>query len=166
MGGRQRIFSGHHMGYMSHLAVLSCFYGATLVYSYQVHFSYRGTAQPMARSMANPAKHTVYMKGFGKQKTTPKPPPPSPAQQQREAAGDQLAEMRAKGLPEYAIFVRAPKSEKLMELFKIKDGWIPVGSLCAPRSASVVSAVSSSIFQNEEQLKMGAYRISPELKEF
>lgn len=87
-------------------------------------------------------------KGFGQPKQVQKAP--SPATQKRVAAAQQMDEMKAKGLPEFEVFIRI-KNNKV---------WYPVGAIAVKRS----NQINAAIFANEDSLLQGAFRIFPILK--
>ncbi len=69
----------------------------------------------------------------------------------RQAAAQQYDEMKAKGLPEFNIYIRIQGRE-----------WVPAGSLAVQRS----SAINQALFQQEEELLKGALRMYPILKQY
>lgn len=87
-------------------------------------------------------------KGFGQQKLTQKTP--SEAAKKRIEAAKQMDDMKAKGLPEFEIYIRV----------KDKKSWFPVGAIAVQRT----NQVSAAIYANEESLRQGAFRIFPILK--
>ena len=87
--------------------------------------------------------------GFGKRPVAPKKKS-SPAAGRRSEAASQLESMKAKGLPEFAVFIRA----------RGQKGWLPVGSLAVTRS----NQISRAIYDNEADLRQGAFRLFPRLK--
>lgn len=100
-------------------------------------------------------------KGFGEQKAKT----PSKAQKRREAAASRYDEMAASGAPEYSIWIRLKEPPRPEGVSKDDPDfqempWLPVGSLSVPRS----SQVSQAIFDAEEDLLQGAYRLYPNVK--
>lgn len=87
-------------------------------------------------------------KGFGQPKSVQKAP--SEGAKKRAEAAKQMDEMKAKGLPEYEVYVRV----------KDKKVWYPVGAIAVQRS----SQVSAAIYANESSLLQGAFRVFPILK--
>lgn len=87
--------------------------------------------------------------GFG-QRSVPKKKSSSSASGRRSEAASQLESMRSKGLPEFAVFIRA----------RGQKGWLPVGSLAVNRS----NQISRAIFENEADLRQGAFRLFPRLR--
>lgn len=88
-------------------------------------------------------------KGFGPKKETKKV---SKTTDRRVAAGQQLDEMRAKGLPEFTVFIR----------IQDQTTWLPIGTVAVSRS----SQVHRAIFANEDDLRQGAFRLFPRLKKY
>lgn len=86
-------------------------------------------------------------KGFGPPKS---PKKVSKVSDRRAAAAQQLDEMKAKGLPEYEIYLRVRGS----------NAWLPVGAIAVKRS----DQINAAIFANEEELQKGAFRLFPRLK--
>jgi hypothetical protein len=94
----------------------------------------------------------------------PQPKGFSPSQPEKQAAKTKAAkrkeaakrydELKAKGMPEFAIFARRRQAEPGKP-----NPWLPVGSLAVSRS----SAIHRAIFQNEEELKKAAVRLFPRL---
>ncbi len=87
-------------------------------------------------------------KGFGEQKQVRKAP--SPNAQKRVEAAQQMDEMKAKGLPEFEVYIRV-KNNKV---------WYPVRGIAVKRS----NQISAAIYANEDNLLQGAFRIFPILK--
>lgn len=100
-------------------------------------------------------------KGFGKepQGGQPKVRAPSEAALARDAAGKRLDEMRAKGLPEFSVWVRL--IEEKTDPDQPDFPWLPVGSMCVPRSADIVKA----IYDVEDDLVKGMYKLFPNMKD-
>lgn len=92
-------------------------------------------------------------KGFSTSKPQKKTSANSNASKRKQAA-KRYDEMRAKGMPEFNIFVRCGKVPPGRP-----NPWLPVGSLAVARS----SAIHQAIFQNEEELKKAALRLFPRL---
>jgi len=91
-------------------------------------------------------------KGFSPSKPEKKPGKANTAK--RKEAAKRYDELKAKGMPEFNIFVRhrQPAPGK-------PNPWLPVGSLAVGRSG----AIHQAIFQNEEELKKAAVRLFPRL---
>ena len=87
-------------------------------------------------------------KGFGEPKQVRKAP--SPNAQKRVEAAQQMDDMKAKGLPEFEVYIRL-KNNKV---------WYPVGGIAVKRS----NQISAAIYANEDNLLQGAFRIFPILK--
>ena len=88
-------------------------------------------------------------KGFG----APKPKVEQPVEE--KDAGTMTYEAQAKrGVPEYNIFLR-PTNGTIEE-------WVPVGSMTIPRDTGVAKAV----FEVEQELLKGAFKLYPKLKAF
>ncbi|MCT7950101.1 DUF6523 family protein [Ancylothrix sp. C2] len=68
----------------------------------------------------------------------------------RAEAGKKYENMKADGLPEFSVFVRV----------KDKKNWFPIGSLAVNRS----TMINRAIFENEDDLLQGAFRLFPVLK--
>lgn len=68
----------------------------------------------------------------------------------REAASKQFDEFKSKGLPEYEIYIRIQNQKQ----------WFPVGAIAVKRS----NQISAAIYDNEEELQKGAFRLFPILK--
>jgi hypothetical protein len=84
--------------------------------------------------------------GFGKPKQTKT----SKSAEKRAQASEQYDKMKAKGLPEFTIFIRIYG----------KNNWFPVGSLAVSRT----SKINQAIFDQEAELLQGALRLFPVLK--
>ena len=85
--------------------------------------------------------------GFG----PPKPKKKSTSgTKKRQAAAAEYESMKADGLPEFNIYIRDRQKPK---------NWFPVGSVAVKRS----SAIDAAIYQNEEDLLKGAFRLFPRL---
>jgi Family of unknown function (DUF6523) len=85
--------------------------------------------------------------GFGKPQPQPKP---SKRSQERAKAATQYEKMKTDGLPEYEVYIR----------IQDKKQWFPVGVISVKRS----SQINTAIFDSQEQLLQGAFRIFPILK--
>lgn len=85
--------------------------------------------------------------GFGKPQPQPKV---SKRSQERAKASKEYDKMKADGLPEYEIYIR----------IQDKKQWFPVGVVSVQRS----SQINAAIFDSQEQLLQGAFRIFPILK--
>ncbi|HEY9639813.1 MAG TPA: HHL1-like protein [Coleofasciculaceae cyanobacterium] len=85
--------------------------------------------------------------GFGKPQPQPKP---SKRSQERAKASTQYEKMKTDGLPEYEVYIR----------IQDKKQWFPVGVISVQRS----SQINAAIFDSQEQLLQGAFRIFPILK--
>ncbi|CAM9693338.1 unnamed protein product [Heterosigma akashiwo] len=86
-------------------------------------------------------------KGFGK---PPVKKQKTAFQIEKEQAAQKYDEMASSGIPEYNIFAREFGTEQ----------WFPVGVMAIPRTAPV----GDVIYNSEENLKKGAYKIFPNLK--
>lgn len=86
-------------------------------------------------------------KGFGPPKPEPKV---SQRAKEREAAGQQLDQMKASGALEYEIYLR----------IQGKPNWVPVGAIAVKRS----SAIHQAIYANEAPLLEAAFRMAPMIK--
>jgi hypothetical protein len=91
-------------------------------------------------------------KGFSQSNPEKKPAKANTAK--RKEAAKRYDELKAKGMPEFAIFARRRQAEPGKP-----NPWLPVGSLAVSRS----SAIHQAIFQNEEELKKAAVRLFPRL---
>jgi hypothetical protein len=85
--------------------------------------------------------------GFGQPKS---PKNSSKSAKKRAQASEQYDQMKAKGLPEFTIFIR----------IQGKNNWFPVGSLAVNRT----SKINQAIFDQEAELLQGAFRLFPILK--
>jgi Family of unknown function (DUF6523) len=85
--------------------------------------------------------------GFGKSKATKAP---SATTAKRQEASKQYDKMKADGLPEFNVFIRIANQKN----------WFPVGSLAVQRS----NLIHRAIFDQEEQLLQGAFRLFPVLR--
>lgn len=85
--------------------------------------------------------------GFGKVKTSKKPT--QGAAKRAQAAG-QYDKMKTEGVPEFNIYIR----------IQGKKNWYPAGSLAVKRT----SQINQAIFQEQENLRQGAYRLYPILR--
>ena len=102
-------------------------------------------------------------KGFGDKPTAARPV--SKDQKRREAAASKYDEMAAAGMPQYSVWIRLKDPPKMPDYDPAIDGeendqpmpWLPVGSLSVPRS----SQVSAAIYEAENDLLQGAYRLYP-----
>jgi hypothetical protein len=86
--------------------------------------------------------------GFGKvqpQKQTAKA-----NKEKRVAASQKYDEMKKSGLPEFNIYVRIQGQAK----------WLPAGSMSVNRS----SLINQALFQQEEELRKGVFRLFPQLR--
>lgn len=86
--------------------------------------------------------------GFGKKVHKEKKQTASAAK--RAEASKQFDEFKSKGLPEYEIYIR----------IQGKKQWFPVGAIAVKRS----NQIHAAIFDNEEELRKGAFRLFPVLK--
>jgi hypothetical protein len=86
--------------------------------------------------------------GFGKKVHKEKKQSESTAK--RAEASKQFDEFKSKGLPEYEIYLRVQG----------KKQWFPVGAIAVKRS----NQIHAAIFDNEEELRKGAFRLFPVLK--
>ncbi|HEY9626185.1 MAG TPA: HHL1-like protein [Coleofasciculaceae cyanobacterium] len=85
--------------------------------------------------------------GFGKPRPQPKA---SKRSQERAVASTKYDKMKADGLPEYEVYIR----------IQDKKQWFPVGVISVQRS----SQINAAIFDSQEQLLQGAFRMFPILK--
>lgn len=85
--------------------------------------------------------------GFGKVQERKKA---SKGGEKRATAAKQYEKMKADGVPEFNIYIR----------IKDKKNWYPVGSLAVNRT----SLINNAIFDNEEELQKGAFRLFPVLR--
>ncbi|HBB36275.1 MAG TPA: hypothetical protein DDZ80_07895 [Cyanobacteria bacterium UBA8803] len=69
----------------------------------------------------------------------------------RNAAARKYDEMKKSGLPEFNIYVRV----------KGQNTWLPAGSMTVNRS----SAINQALFQQEEELLKGVFRLFPKLRQ-
>jgi len=98
-------------------------------------------------------------RGFGP------PPPPAPVKQapkaapaKKDKAAEDFDKLKATGAPSYEILIReVPEGGSPTE-------WMAFGSMAVPRSSSEDQAVSMAIFNNEDDLLKGAFKIYPKLK--
>lgn len=86
--------------------------------------------------------------GFGK--VQPQQQKAKKNKAKRVAAARQYDEMKKSGLPEFNIFVR----------IKGQPNWFPVGSMSVSRS----SQINRAMFEREEDLLKGAFRLFPKLR--
>jgi hypothetical protein len=86
--------------------------------------------------------------GFGKR--VHKEKKQSAGSVKRAEASKQFDDFKSKGLPEYEIYIR----------IQGKKQWFPVGAIAVKRS----NQISAAIFDNEEDLRKGAFRLFPVLK--
>lgn len=84
--------------------------------------------------------------GFGKTQQKQK----TQGAEKRATAAKQYDKLKSKGLPEFNIYIR----------IKDKKNWFPVGSLAVNRT----SKINQAIFENEEELRKGAFRLFPVLR--
>ncbi len=85
--------------------------------------------------------------GFGKVKPSKKP---TKSTAKRVKAAKQYDKMKADGVPEFNIYIR----------IQGKKNWYPAGSLAVNRT----SLIDQAIFQEEENLRQGAFRLYPMLR--
>ena len=85
--------------------------------------------------------------GFGKPKAQPKR---SQRSQERTEAIKQYDKLKAAGIPDFEVYIR----------IQDKKTWYPVGSLAVKRS----SQIHQAIFDSQEQLLQGAFRLFPVLR--
>lgn len=104
-------------------------------------------------------------KGFGRKADKPVPKVPSEASKGRDAAGERLERMRESNAPEYSIWLRI---KNVKEDSEEKDSpefpWLPVGSMCIPRNASVPRAIFNPDVYSD--LMSGARKLFPQLKRY
>lgn len=86
--------------------------------------------------------------GFGKK--IHKEKKQSEGNAKRAEASKQFDEFKSKGLPEYEIYIRVQG----------KKQWFPVGAIAVKRS----NQIHAAIYDNEEELCKGAFRLFPVLK--
>lgn len=86
--------------------------------------------------------------GFGKK--VHKEKKQSEGTSKRAEASKQFDEFKSKGLPEYEVYIRVQG----------KKQWFPVGAIAVKRS----NQIHAAIFDNEEELRKGAFRLFPVLK--
>ncbi len=86
--------------------------------------------------------------GFGKK--VHKEKKASTGAAKRESASKQFDEFKSKGSPEYEIYIRIQNQKQ----------WFPVGAIAVKRSNQICAA----IYDNEEELQKGAFRLFPILK--
>jgi Family of unknown function (DUF6523) len=103
-------------------------------------------------------------KGFGK-KDVPERPMPSEGSKARDAAGARLERMREGNAPEYSVWLRIVDAGVAAE----EEGspefpWLPVGSLCVLRNASVAKAIYTDDVYKD--LMRGARKMFPQLKRY
>ncbi|MBE9178578.1 hypothetical protein IQ268_08405 [Oculatella sp. LEGE 06141] len=85
--------------------------------------------------------------GFGK----PQPQPKSSTRSTKRAeAAKQYDQMKADGIPEFEVYIRIAG----------KKNWYPVGAIAVKRS----SQINHAIFDSQEQLLQGAFRLFPVLR--
>jgi hypothetical protein len=84
--------------------------------------------------------------GFGKPQSRSK----AKSTDRRTAAASRLDDMRSKGMPEFEVYIRV----------KDKQPWYPIGALAVNRS----NQIERAIFDNENDLRQGAFRLFPRLK--
>ncbi len=87
--------------------------------------------------------------GFGKPRQAPKPTAVK-NKERRTAAAQQYDKLKRDGLPEFNIYVR----------IQGQSNWFPAGSMTVSRSG----AISQAIYNNEEELRKGAFRLFPILR--
>jgi hypothetical protein len=85
--------------------------------------------------------------GFGEPPSKPKA---SKRAKERKKAATQYDKMKSAGLPEYEVYIR----------IQDKKQWYPVGVVAVKRS----NQVNRAIFDNQEQLLQGAFRLYPILR--
>lgn len=100
--------------------------------------------------LVHPGRSAVRMSssGFGEKKLVGKD-----AAKGRTRPGGQYDDLKARGQPEYDIFVRADAASE----------WLNAGVLCVPRTASVREAVSKAIYSREAELLGAVARMYPTL---
>lgn len=86
--------------------------------------------------------------GFGKPKQQKKAPSKSAAK--RAEASQLYDQFKNDGTPEFEIYIR----------IQDKKNWFPVGAIAVKRT----SQIHAAIFDNEEELRKGAFRLFPILK--
>ena len=86
--------------------------------------------------------------GFGK--VEPKKQTVKKNKAKRAAASKKYDEMKKDGLPEFNIYVRV----------KGQKQWLPAGSMAVSRT----NQINQAIFQQEEELLKGVFRLFPKLR--
>ena len=99
------------------------------------------TTHTQTHHMADPT-------GFGKPKQQPKKPSKGAAK--RAEASQLYDQFKTDGTPEYEIYIR----------IEGKKNWFPVGAIAVKRT----NQIHAAIFDNEEELQKGAFRLFPILK--
>lgn len=85
--------------------------------------------------------------GFGKPQSQPKV---SKRANERKAAAQRYDQMKTEGTPEFEVYIR----------IQGKKNWYPVGAIAVKRS----SLIDRAIFDSQEQLLQGAFRLFPILR--
>lgn len=108
---------------------------------------------------------TMAAKGFGKKDDASLPRVPSEASKARDAAGERLDRMRESNAPEYSIWLRIiDVGEDAEEKDSPEFPWLPVGSMCIPRTGSVPRAIFNPDVYAD--LMSGARKMFPQLKRY
>lgn len=118
-------------------------------------------SRPVCRVRMAAGEDTQDFRGFGDK---PVKRVQSKASKRRDAAAERYDKMAAAGMPEYSIWARLKEAPRPPGMEDDPDfppmPWLPVGSLSVPRS----SQVSNAIFDSEEDLLQGIYRLYPNMK--
>ena len=86
--------------------------------------------------------------GFGK--VQPKQQTAQKNKAKRAVASQKYDEMKNSGMPEFNIYVR----------IQGQKNWLPAGSMAVSRS----SQINQALFEQEEELRKGAFRLFPRLR--
>jgi len=124
-----------------------------------------GRRRPASMCVSEESASKQDFKGFGDKPAAARPV--SKGQKRRESAATKYDEMAAAGMPQYSVWIRLKDPPKMPDYDPEVDGtddepmpWLPVGSLSVPRS----SQVSAAIYEAEDDLLQGAYRLYPNMK--
>lgn len=119
------------------------------------------SSSALCRVRMEAGEETQDFRGFGDK---PVKRAKSRAAKRRDAAAERYDKMAAAGMPEYSVWVRLKEAPRPPGMEDDPDfppmPWLPAGSLSVPRS----SQVSSAIFDAEEDLLQGIYRLYPNMK--
>merc|ERR1711988_848762 len=115
------------------------------------------------RALTPVSRVGLQVRGFGKpapdQKSNGVKRAKSSGQVEREQAASTFDSMKQRGVPEYEVWLRVKGDTS-------DKNWIPVGSMAVPRTADVQTGVTRAIYESEEQLQSGAFRMFPKLKQY